>query len=437
MIFNLRKLVFLILGFSSKKSKKEINKLNNLSISEFKTWHINQRKKIVKHHYDNNNFYNNLCKSGIELEWDSLPVIKKSDFQRPLKEIFSNGYNRKNTYVSNTSGSSGVPMFFAKSKHSHSLTWEIIKQRYRILGLKDNSLQARFYGIPLNKASYFLEKLKDKVLNRYRFVIFDMSEKKLIKVLDKFKKEKFEYIYGYTNSLILFARFLIRKNIILKKECCNTLKICITTSEQCTEEDKLILERAFGIPIINEYGASEIGLIAINDNLGKWIISNELIHIEIVDDNYKAVPDGSIGNILLTTLHNRAMPFIRYEVGDIGSIKRNNNCKYDELLTLNGRLNDLAKLPSGKSVPGFTLYYVSRSILEKSGILKEYVIKQISLNEFLFEVVTDQPLDEKVIELIKNTMYEYLEPGINIIIKRVEFIDRQSSGKLKHFQSLI
>jgi phenylacetate-CoA ligase len=437
MIFSLRNFVFQVSGFDIKNAKLELIKLNKLSNSEFKIWHNNKKIEIVKYHYNNNNFYKSLCKNGIDLEWDALPVLKKSDFQRPLKEILSNGYNRKNTYISNTSGSSGTPLFFAKSKYSHAMTWEVIRERYRLLGLKDNSRQARFYGIPLNKVSYFSERLKDWILNRYRFVIFDLSEKELIKLLDRFKKENFEYIYGYTNSLILFARFLIRKNIILKNDSSNTLKMCITTAEQCTEEDKLILQKAFGIPIINEYGVSEVDIIAINDNLGKWVISNELIHVEIVDDNYVSVPDGTIGNILLTSLHNKAMPFIRYEVGDRGAIKRNSNDKYDELLMLSGRLNDFAKLSSGKLVPGFTLYYVSRSILENSGVLKEYVIKQTSLNEFLFEVVTDQPLDNNIIELIKETMYEYLEPGINVFVKRVEFIDRQSSGKLKHFQSLI
>ncbi len=111
--------------------------------------------------------------------------------------------------------------------------------------------------------------------------------------------------------------------------------------------------------------------------------------------------------------------------------------RYDELATLNGRLNDTAYLPSGKTVPGFTLYYVSKQILEESGVLKEYTIRQTSINTFLFEVVTNAPLLAKHVDLIKNTMYQYLEPGINVEIKRVGEIERQASGKLKHFHSLV
>lgn len=131
------------------------------------------------------------------------------------------------------------------------------------------------------------------------------------------------------------------------------------------------------------------------------------------------------------------MPFIRYEIGDLGSIKRNVLKKYDELLTLNGRLNDFAILPSGKRVPGFTLYYVSRQILEDTGLVKEYVIRQISKFDFVFEIVSDRSISKKDEELIIKIMGDYLEPGLNIVINKVDEINRDKSGKLKHFVSFV
>ena len=58
-----------------------------------------------------------------------------------------------------------------------------------------------------------------------------------------------------------FAKFLEHKNIILKS-ICPSLKACIVTSEMLFETDKTLMESQFGIPIINEYGAAELGLIA-------------------------------------------------------------------------------------------------------------------------------------------------------------------------------
>ena len=70
--------------------------------------------------------------------------------------------------------------------------------------------------------------------------VFDLSDEMLGNFLEKFRQEKFDYVYGYTNSIVLFARYLIRENVILKNVC-PVLKICICTSENCTEEDKNII----------------------------------------------------------------------------------------------------------------------------------------------------------------------------------------------------
>lgn len=424
-------------GFPINDAEKELVYLDSLNINDFKKWGEKKRWEIVKLHYENNSFYRSLFENKLSENWVDLPIINKSMIQRPLIEMLNPNYAIGDCYISSTSGSSGTPLFFAKDKFAHAMTWALINKRYNSLGIDLNSKQARFYGIPLNRIPYFKERFKDLLMNRYRFAIFDMSDEILAKFLDRFRRTAFNYMYGYTNSLLLFAKYLTAKNIILKKDICRSLKICIATSEQCTEEDIILLETAFGIQIIREYGVSESDFIAISDKDNHWIISDELVYLEIVDENNKPVDNGKVGKIIVTSLHNKAMPFIRYEVGDWGSIKRGDDERYDELITLNGRLNDTAYLPSGKTVPGFTLYYVSKQILEESGVLKEYTIRQTSLDTFLFEVVTTESLLEKHIDLIKNTMYQYLEPGINVEIKRVDKIERQASGKLKHFHSLV
>ena len=70
---------------------------------------------------------------------------------------------------------------------------------------------------------------------------------------------------------MLFAKFLKSKNIVLTS-ICPTLKCCIVTSEMLFEEDKLLLEKQFGVPVINEYGASELDLIAFENKENQWQI---------------------------------------------------------------------------------------------------------------------------------------------------------------------
>jgi phenylacetate-CoA ligase len=140
----------------------------------------------------------------------------------------------------------------------------------------------------------------------------------------------------------------------------------------------------------------------------------------------------------VTDLHNRAMPFIRYSIGDIGvlaSSEHDGDFHRKRIVSLQGRVNDTIVLPSGKRSPGLTFYYISRSILESSGVLREFIIRQTGLSDFIFEIVSDRALTAEEEAAIKAKMDLYLEPGLHLTIRRVPAIVRPPSGKIKHFYS--
>ena len=423
-------------GYDISCAGKELKQIQALAPDEFQKWQSNKKWEIARYHYDNNPFYRKKVGNHFPNKWEDLPIMEKPDYQDDLEKLLSKGYTRKNTYIANTSGSSGHPFFFAKNKEAHAMDWALVKNRYMSHGLSINQKQARFYGIPFERVSYLKERIKDRLMNRIRFPVFDLSDTILSKYLSVFRKKRFITIYGYTNSLVLFARFLIKNNYVLKN-ICPTLTLCITTSEVLTPEDREILTDAFGVKVLNEYGASETGLIAFEFSSVEWILSEEILYIEVLDNESRPLQDGESGNIVVTDFDNKSMPFIRYKIGDIGIISEAlaRDGKHRKLDKLLGRENDNIILPSGKVSPGLTFYYISRSILESSGVLKEFIIRQIKLDTFVFDIVTDRDLYESEIDDIKNKMETYLESGLNLVINRVPAIKRPSSGKIKHFYS--
>ncbi|MBS1550615.1 MAG: phenylacetate--CoA ligase family protein [Bacteroidetes bacterium] len=418
--------------FPLAKAENELKMIQSLSEPEFRKWHLNKRWEIAKYHFANNDFYRNKTGNKLPDKWEDLPVIVKSDYQNSDKNLISDSVPKKDLYTGYTSGSSGHPFSYAKDKFAHAMTWALIKNRYKDFGLTLNSRQARFYGIPFERIDFMKEKFKDFLSNRLRFPVFDLSDEMLEKFLKRFESSAFDYIYGYTNSIVLFARFIIRKNIILKKVC-PSLKVCICTSENCTEEDKKIITEAFGVPAVNEYGTSEVDLIAFEDFKGNWKLSEENIFIEILDDAGNRLTKGGEGRIILTALHNKAMPFIRYEIGDKAVIEKSE----DKIIIkqLLGGVNDIILLPSGKKSSGVTFYFITRDILERSGILREFIIKQVSIDRFIFEVVSDSDVTQEDKTIIQKKMDVYLEPGLSFEIKRVDKIERTKAGKMKHFHS--
>lgn len=436
-MFQLFNLSLKLNGFPMKEAMIEFSKIQAVSDGEYENYINLKRKEIIDYHLKKNKSYQEFIgKKSIE-NWNEIPIMTKKEFQKPLQERLSNGFTPKNVYVNKTSGSSGDPFIFAKDKFCHALTWTNIINRFGWFGIDFNSSkQARFYGIPLDFIGNKKERLKDFLKKSYRFPIFDLSDKILEKVLLKFQNKKFDYINGYTSSIVLFAKFLEKKNIVLTSVC-STLKCCVVTSEMLFEEDKTLMEKQFGVPVVNEYGASELDLIAFQNSNDEWQINSETLFVEILDENNNVLPLGKEGRIVITSLYNKAHPFIRYDIGDIGILDEKSTLKKPILKKLIGRTNDIAVLPSGKKSPGLTFYYVTKSIIEDDGNVKEFVIKQTKIDTFDIEYVSQKELNNNQIKTIEKAISTYLENGLHFNFIRKEKLTRSKSGKLKQFVSLI
>jgi phenylacetate-CoA ligase len=436
-MFNIFDLSLRVYGFPMKEAVAEFEKIRAISATVYENYVAEKKNQIVAFHLKNNKSYRELVGKNTFTTWNELPVMTKKEFQKPLAERLSNGYTLKNVYVNKTSGSSGDPFIFAKDKFSHALTWVNIINRFGWFGIDFNaSLQARFYGIPLDFIGNTKERIKDFLSHRYRFPIFDLSDVFLEKVLLKFQHKKFDYINGYTSSIVLFAKFLEQKNMVLKTVC-PTLKCCVVTSEMLFEDDKTLLKKQFGVPVVNEYGASELDLIAFQNPDGDWQINSETLFVEILDDQNNVLPNGQEGRIVITSLYNKAHPFLRYDIGDIGILDEKSTAKKPILKKLIGRTNDVALLPSGKKAPGLTFYYVTKSIIEDDGNVKEFVIKQTKIDTFDIEYVSQNELTAIQIQHIEKAITTYLETGLTVTFSRKEKLERSKSGKLKQFVSLL
>ncbi len=424
-------------GFPIGEARQKLASILAVPESDYDAFLEGKKSDIAQFHLRHNAFYRSLAGNGAYEKWEDLPVMRKVDFQRPLAERLSEGYSQKQVFINKTSGSSGDPMVFAKDKPCHALIWANIMRRFGWYGIDFNhSLQARFYGQPMDLVPRTVLRVKDFLSSRYRFSIFDFSDTGIEKILRKFRSTKFDYINGYTSSIVQVAHYLKRKNIILK-DLCPTLRVCIVTSEMLFDEDRELLTKYLGVPVVNEYGASEVDVIAIENPNGHWLVNAETCYVEIVDDDSKPVPRGQQGRILVTSLYNFAHPFIRYEVGDYGILDPSGTAKNPVLQKLIGRTNDIAILPSGKKPAGMTFYSITKRLFGDDGNVKEFVITQTKRDTFEIEYVSDQVLSDAEIETMEKVFAQFLEPGLQYRFIRREALQRAKSGKLKQFTSLV
>ncbi|MBL7849449.1 MAG: phenylacetate--CoA ligase family protein [Cyclobacteriaceae bacterium] len=428
---SLFELLLEVRGFSFSSAVDEFARIRSLSPDDFIGWQKDRSIMIANYHLRNNEFYRSIAGISEVRQWDDLPFLKKGDFQRPLTDLLSLPARKRqhSLYVSSTSGSSGHPFFFAKDKFSHGLTWASIAYWYERAGLRLSSPQGRLYGVPKSFLDRSFEHLKDRVMDRIRLPVYDLSDGAFNKFLESIQAREIEFIYGYTSAIVLFAEFLKRKGIVCA-EYVKSLRSVIVTSETCGAYDKLIIEQQMGVPVFIEYGASELGLLAFGNSLESLECVDELFLFEQLDG-----PDG-LPEIVCTSLFNTAFPLIRYRLGDLVTLSKHKGRSV--ITSLQGRTNDVIRFPSGKIAAGFSFYYISRSLLERYGVLmNEFRVRQTRLDHFVFDVVAKRHLSRSEEEIIAKTVCHYLGEEFSVEFRYVTEIPTTPSMKLRHFVSEI
>ena len=403
---------------------KDIQRLSTYNKDEFLQWQETAKWKIVKHHFRNNNFYHNTVGESLPNSWNDLPIMTRSMYQKNENVLSS---STEALYINTTSGTTGTPLKFAKDYKTQARVWAAKKRFFNLHGISIGSKEARFYAMPKGCKNVLIENVKDMILNRIRFNVFDMSETIFDAWIKKFKEQDFEYVYGFTSAIVLFSRYLLKKDICLK-QICPSIKVCMVTSEICTQEDTKIIEEAFGIRVVVEYGSKDVGLIGYECKEGSLHIPEENVYIELNDDN----------EVLITDLNNTAFPFIRYLLGDNVTIS-NKTCKcgsHNRIIeTLDGRSNELIILPNNRLIPSLVFLIIMRTELENLGSLNEFVVRQKAIDSFVLNIVADTILSEVQKHHLHEVAQNYLQTEIKLIINQVDNIEREPSGKLKFFYS--
>lgn len=163
--------------------------------------------------------------------------------------------------------------------------------------------------------------------------------------------------------------------------CQRTSLMCVyfRSAEPLSDENRLLIQQAFGVPPRNNYGCSEGGVMGYECNHGQMHINADWIIFEPVDANHDPVPAGQLSDrTLITNLANRVMPIIRYELGDRVTLLREKcDCGITlPLIKVEGRTDEILrfKSPSGGSIPVLPLALWS-VLKETLGVLRFQAIQ--------------------------------------------------------------
>jgi phenylacetate-CoA ligase len=105
------------------------------------------------------------------------------------------------------------------------------------------------------------------------------------------------------------------------------LRATAPTAEVLLPNHRNLIARAFNCSVFNRYGLAEAtGYVAQECNAHQGLhVNGGLVVVEVVKDGEPCGP-GETGSIVLTNLHNYAMPFIRYDTGDLATVGDGCSC---------------------------------------------------------------------------------------------------------------
>jgi phenylacetate-CoA ligase len=191
--------------------------------------------------------------------------------------------------------------------------------------------------------------------------------------------------------------------------------------------------QAFSANIFNMYGAIELGRIANECREHRGLhVASEYVVVEATR-NGEALETGEEGEITVTNLDNYAMPFIRYNLQDIGLLK-GDDCPCGSCLPMmklrGGRAKDRFKLPNGRMVSALVL---REKLIHIDGI-RQFQIVQEEIDRYVVKLVKGRGYREDIGNQIRSTLKPILgDAGIDITI--VPYIPKSRTGKTRQFIS--
>ncbi len=371
--------------------------------------------------------------------WASLPILTRVEVQELGDQLraakLPNGHG--NVGESVTSGSSGRPVRIARTTLDY-FYWQAFQLREHVWRERDFS--GTFLSILRDEQS----DPKDDAVQPRRMenwgppvsVVWPTGPSFLLDyrcptatLIDAICEIRPDYLCTFPSLLLEMLRHARDAGLRLPP-----LKEVIGVGEASPPELADLCMEILGAPLSSTYTAAEVGAIAYQcSEAGRWHLQSDKSIIEVLGENGTPCKAGETGSVVLTPLHNFAMPLFRYEIGDLATMGEG-SCACGRLLpildAIPGRARDLLMLPSGEFRPP---YYGHNAVMRIRSI-RQHQVAQTAIDEVCFRLVVSKPLTADEESQVIQTASTALGPAFSVRIKYVDEIVRHPNGKFAEFE---
>ncbi len=399
-----------------------------LSPGELKALETERLRALVAHAYSAVPYYHKLFDAaGIRpdrvrsiADLRDLPVTRKEEIRElPLTELVARNTDISRCVDGKTSGSTGVSQRIILGEEdlaTHNAVWNA---QLRAVGRRPTDrllcITSRF---PKRYRRRWYEHLG---IERTDFLLSTEDGSGMLEIV---LNKRPDVIFGYPSRLAVIAKEAETRNIKGISP-----KVLITSAETLADDARAFINRVFGVRLVDFYGSWETGMIAWECHRHEgYHVNVDSVALEIMDGDRPAQP-GETGEVIVTNLNSRTMPFIRYSLGD-RAVHKNALCSCGRGLPLlleriEGRSDEIIVLPSGRLISpnafDVTIKYVH-------GVEKFQVIQEEKSRISVLLVTVPGPTCE-IISAVESKLREQICEPVILDIKIVDDIPIGPSGK--------
>ncbi|GAC1389783.1 MAG: AMP-binding protein [Ktedonobacteraceae bacterium] len=405
-----------------------------MSPEKIKEIQLHKLRAIIAHAYENTPFYHEIMDNlGVKPtdirtveDIQLLPIISRADVKDHFDEMTARGVDLGACKITHSSGTTGEPVAYAYDQEALNFA-RTLKVREKLwCGVRPGdkwiniAMTRKRGGHQITGGNWrtFLKKYATKGLD------VDVIEDLDVQV-DKIRAFAPSILQAYPTSLHAVALEMKRRNLTDWKP-----QLLFTVAELLGEDTRMLAREVFNMEIMDIYGLIEVGDVSWQCRKAKeYHINADALLVEFLNDG-KPVAPGEVGEIVVTSLYNKAMPLIRYRSSDAGRPSDGQcdcGCYLPTMQVIDGKMLDFLVLPDGKLV---SPHVPKKALLFVKG-MQRFQIVQHTVQELdvLCEVSPDWT--EHTPQEIEAALRPIVGVGVHIIPKQVDRIERSKSGKIK------
>lgn len=371
-------------------------------------------------------------------EFAKLPIVRRREVQSAGTSIHSTAPPKHHGRIGQTltSGSTGQPI--------RALSTEVTRSFWRVFTLRDHFWHRRDM---LGKLAAIRDTDSDdagpplgKTINNWGTAtrgVLRTGPASLLSIQSTID-EQIEWLIRIEPDFLLVypsTGFALANIILQSGRRLQNLREVRTFGEILEPSVRQTIREAFGVNVVDTYSSQEVGYIALQCPQSEcYHVQSENLLVEVLDDSGNPCAPGQVGRVVVTTLHNFAMPLIRYDLGDYAEVGPPCPCGrgLPVLTRILGRQRNILTMPDG-SRQWPTLNRGSQP--ESLPPIQQFQLIQRTVSQLEAEVVTPAPLSDNDEEVLVRYLQETLGFPFEIRITRVDEIPRSPSGKYEDFRS--